>query len=271
MPALQKREENDSIKALVTRMKPAIEMALPRMVSPERFTRIVLTAISTNPQLKDCSQMSFLGALMNAAQLGLEPNTPMGAAYLIPRNVKGKMECVFQIGYKGLLDLCYRTGEYVGITAEAVHEKDFFEIEYGLHRDLKHKPATGDRGAVIGYYATYLLKNGAGNFVYMTRDEVQKHREKYSPTRSAASPWNTNFDAMAKKTVIIKALKYAPKAAEIDRAIATDNTIKRLDVQPGDIPSIVDIETAPAEYYEPEEAVPVPQTTAVYTESDSLL
>jgi recombination protein RecT len=258
------------IRTLVSSMKPGIAAALPQVVTPERFTRIVLTAISNNPKLAECTQASFLGAMMNAAQLGLEINTPLGMAYMIPRNNKGKMECVFQIGYKGLLELCYRTGEYRTIAAEAVHENDLFEIEYGLHRDLIHKPAKQNRGAVIGYYAVYILKDGSGDFAYMSREEVEMHRDRYSPAKSSMSPWNTNFDAMAKKTVIIKALKYAKKASEIERAVANDGTIKRMQIpaEPGMV-SAIDIDAAPVEYYEPEEAVPE-QVTGIQSAPDTL-
>lgn len=71
------------------------------MMTPERFMRMALSAINNTPKLAECTQISFLAALMNAAQLGLEPNTPLGQAYLIPYNNKGTMECQFQIGYKG--------------------------------------------------------------------------------------------------------------------------------------------------------------------------
>ena len=75
--------------------------------------------------------MSFIAALMNAAQLGLEPNTPLGQAYLIPYKNKGILECQFQIGYKGMIDLAYRTGQVQMIQAQIVREHDFFEYQYG--------------------------------------------------------------------------------------------------------------------------------------------
>lgn len=94
-----------SIADMIKAMKPEIEKALPKVITPERFTRMALSALNTTPKLQECSQMSFLGALMNAAQLGLEPNTPLGQAYLIPYKNHGKLECQFQIGYKGLIDM----------------------------------------------------------------------------------------------------------------------------------------------------------------------
>ncbi len=90
--------QDNSIKGLIQRMEPQIAKALPKALEPERFTRIVLTAISSNPKLQECTPQSFLGAMMQAAQLGLEPNTPLGQSYLIPYKNKGVMEASFQLG-----------------------------------------------------------------------------------------------------------------------------------------------------------------------------
>ena len=79
-------------------MEGEIAKALPSVITPERFTRIVTTALSSNPQLNNCTPQSFLGAMMTAAQLGLEPNTPLGQAYLLPYNNHGTLECQFQLG-----------------------------------------------------------------------------------------------------------------------------------------------------------------------------
>lgn len=113
-----------SIADLIKALEPEIKKALPAVITPERFTRMALTAISTTPKLQECSQMSFIAALMNAAQLGLEPNTPLGQAYLLPYRNKGKLECQFQIGYKGMIDLVYRNKQVQTIQAQIVYEKD---------------------------------------------------------------------------------------------------------------------------------------------------
>ena len=91
-------KEPKTIKHYITAMEPAIKKALPEVITPERFTRMAMTAISMNPKLQECTPQSFMGALMNAAQLGLEPNTPLGQAYLIPFKNKGVMEAQFQLG-----------------------------------------------------------------------------------------------------------------------------------------------------------------------------
>lgn len=144
-----------SIADMIKAMEPEIKKALPQVITPERFSRMALSALNTTPKLAECSQMSFLGALMNAAQLGLEPNTPLGQAYLIPYRNKGKLECQFQIGYKGLIDMVYRNDNIQTVQAQCVYENDVFEYELGLEPKLVHKPALKDRGELILVYALW--------------------------------------------------------------------------------------------------------------------
>lgn len=248
-----------SMKDLVVKMMPQIQKALPSVLTGERFTRMVLTAMSTNPQLTQCTPKSFLGAMMQAAQLGVEPNTPLGQAYLIPYRNHGQLECQFQLGYKGLVDLAYRSGEITDISAHEVHENDTFEYELGLEPKLKHVPALKDRGPVILYYAVFHTKAGGYGFEVMSVDDIRSHMNKFSKAaQSGFSPWKTNFDEMAKKTVIKRVLKYAPIKTEFVRQVAQDETIKTnlaenmadlpdetitIDEQGNDVPDNVDPET----------------------------
>ena len=143
-----KLKKSMSIADMIKVMEPQIKKALPEVITPERFTRMALSALNTTPKLNECTPMSFLAALMNAAQLGLEPNTPLGQAFLIPYNNKGKMECQFQLGYKGLIDLSYRNPNMQIITAHTVYENDEFEYELGLNPCLDHRPTLGERGEI---------------------------------------------------------------------------------------------------------------------------
>lgn len=163
---------------------------------------------------------------MQAAQLGLEPNTPLGEAYLIPFRNHGVLECQFQVGYKGLIALAHRNEIY--IQAHEVHENDEFSVVYGLNPQLIHKPVFKDRGKVIAYYGVWKTGDGKNyGFEVMTPEDVEAHAKKYSQSYGKGfSPWKTNFDEMAKKTVIKKALKYAPVSTEFKRGVATDETIK---------------------------------------------
>lgn len=223
----KKAPEQKSMQSYIKSMEGEIKKALPSVITPERFTRIVLSAISVNPKLGQCTPQSFLGAMMTSAQLGLEVNTPLGQAYVLPYNNKGKMEAQFQLGYKGLIDLAYRSGEVEVIQAHVVYANDEFTCEYGLDPKLTHKPADHDRGEPVKVYAVFKTKSGGFGFEVMSMDDVKKHAAKYSQSYgSNYSPWKTNFNEMAKKTVLKRVLKYAPLKSDFVRAAVQDEVIK---------------------------------------------
>lgn len=209
----------------IKKMQGEIAKALPSVLTPERFTRITLSALSTNAKLAETTPQSFLGAMMTAAQLGLEPNTPLGQAYLIPYRNHGVLECQFQLGYKGLIDLAYRSGEVSTIQAHVVYENDEFEYELGLEPKLRHVPAKSDRGDPVFFYAVFRTKDGGYGFDVMSVDDVRAHAKKYSKAYSNG-PWQTNFEEMAKKTVLKRVLKYAPLKTDFVRGLSADETIK---------------------------------------------
>lgn len=225
-----------------------IAKALPSVITPERFVRMAMTAQSSNKMLHECDPVSFIGAALTAAQLGLEPNTPLGQAYLIPyrNNSKNIVECQFQIGYKGLLDLANRSGLLKSVSAQVVYENDEFEFEYGLEPKLKHKPAMHDRGAAAWVYAVYHLTNGGYNFEVMSMDDVREFAKAKSKSYNRG-PWQTDFEAMAKKTVLKRVLKYAPLKSEV--AAAVNNDERKLDIEINDD----DVAVIPATYTEIEE------------------
>lgn len=221
------KAEKKTMQAYIKAMEPAIKKALPSVITPERFTRMVLSALSSTPKLAECSPQSFLAAMMTAAQLGVEPNTALGQAYLLPYRNHGQMECQFQLGYKGLIDLAYRSGEVSVIQAHTVYENDVFEYELGMDPKLRHVPAKADRGEAVAYYAMFKTKDGGYGFEVMSVDDVQRHAQRYSKSYgSGPSPWRSNFDEMAKKTVLKRALKYAPLKSDFVRGVAQDETIK---------------------------------------------
>lgn len=216
---------NKTMRQYIKTMEGDIAKALPAVITPERFTRMVLSAISVNPKLAECTPKSFLGAMMTAAQLGVEPNTALGQAYLIPFRNHGTMECQFQLGYKGLIDLAYRSGDVSIIQAHVVYENDEFTYELGLDPTLKHKPAAINRGNAIAYYAMFKTKDGGYGFEVMSIDDVRDHAKRYSKS-FGNGPWQNNFDEMAKKTVLKRVLKYAPLKSDFVRGMAQDETIK---------------------------------------------
>lgn len=217
--------ERPTMQQYIKQMEGEIRKALPSVITPERFTRIVLSALSTNPKLAATTPQSFLGAMMTAAQLGLEPNTPLGQAYLIPFRNHGVMETQFQLGYKGLIDLAYRSGEVSVIQAQVVYEDDVFEYSFGLDPQLKHIPAKKDRGEPTAVYAMFRTKDGGYGFEVMSMNDIRAHAKKYSKSYGNG-PWQTNFEEMAKKTVLKRVLKYAPLKSDFVRGMAQDETIK---------------------------------------------
>ena len=221
----QKNGGKPTIQQLIRQMEGEIKKALPSVITPERFTRITLSALSVNPKLGDCTPKSFLGAMMTAAQLGLEPNTPLGQAYLIPYNNRraGQMECQFQLGYKGMIDLAYRSGNVKTIDAQVVYSNDTFNVAYGIEPKLELIPAAGDRGEPVAVYACFITKDGGYGFDVMSMEEVRKHARKYSQAYNNG-PWQTNFEEMAKKTVLKRCLKYAPMSTDFVRGLSMDET-----------------------------------------------
>ncbi len=132
-----------------------------------------------------------------------------------------------RIADRGLMDLAYRSGEISVIQAHTVYENDEFHYEFGLEPKLEHKPAIKDRGDAVAYYAMFKTKDGGYGFEVMSVQDVKLHAKKYSKSYdSAYSPWTTNFDEMAKKTVLKRVLKYAPLKSDFARQVTADESIK---------------------------------------------
>lgn len=221
--SLQKKTKRiTGIKEMIRGYTEQLGKALPSHMNAERIVRIALTTMEMNKKLYDCDPRSFLGALFQSAQLGLEPNVE-GQAYIIPYGNKAQ----FQIGYKGYVELFYRHQKSISIDMQTVHVNDEFEYQYGTDSYLIHKPALKDRGEAIAYYAFAQMKDGARNFKVMSKEACFDHGKKHSKTFKNG-PWKTDFNAMAKKTVLIQLMKILPKSAEIQKAIAMDETIKTI-------------------------------------------
>lgn len=209
-------------------MLPAITEALPKSkgMDAERLSRIALTTLKTNPKLLECSIESLLGAVLQSAQLGLEPNM-LNSCFFIP--FKGTVS--FQIGYKGLIDLVCRKGDVVNIVAQEVYEGDTFHYEYGRFETLKHVPApNSQRGELEYVYAYANMKNGGFAFQVMHISDIEKIRDNYSISYKFDknnSIWSKHFEAMALKTVIKRLIKYLPISVEAQNAVAFDETIKK--------------------------------------------
>ncbi len=216
-----KLKPEDTIRYYLTKMQSEIKAALPSQgCTVERFTRVVLTAVRTTPKLLECDPISLLAAVMQAAQLGLEPGGALGHCYFVP--YAGKVQ--FQLGYRGMIELARRSGNIQSICAQVVHENDLFEYEYGLHENLRHVPAKGERGKPTHYYAYAMLKDGGHQFEVMTAGDVEKIRQRSKAKDSG--PWITDYEEMGRKTPTRKLFKYLPVRVEIQIMVAQDGTAK---------------------------------------------
>lgn len=211
------------IRDLLGRQQEQISRALPQFLTAERFTRVALTTINKNPKLLECTETSLMGCIMDCAQLGLEPDNVMGRAYLIPfnDNKNNRVICTLIVGYKGLIDLAYRSGRVKSLMAQVVHENDAFEYEFGLGAKLNHKPTLKDRGKIIAAYAYGILEGGITAFDIMSVEDIERIQSRSKAKNDG--PWKTDWAEMARKTVLKRLSKYLPLSVEFMDAVARDN------------------------------------------------
>lgn len=209
----------------------------------DEYFRNIASAVANNAELQKCDPVTLICGGLQAAQLQLPLGSGLGFAYLIPfKNNKKKIyEAQFQLGYKGLIQLAIRSGLFAEINCGEVYEgelSDFNRIAGTFKLDGER---TSDK--IVGYFAYFRLNNGDtpencfSKSLYMSADEVEKHAKRYSQTYSSqyestrnSSKWTTDFDAMARKTVLKLLLsRYAPMSVEIQKAVASDQAVVRED------------------------------------------
>jgi recombination protein RecT len=195
---------------------------LPKHMTADRMTRLAISAVRTTAHLAECSIASFASSIMACSVLGLEPNTPLGHAYLIPfKNNKrgGIYECQVIIGYKGLAELMYRSGIVASVKATPVFEGDDFEYEFGLHPDIKHRPGKdpnrgADPGKLTHVYPVVQLREKDLDPIWdvLTRSEIEQRRKRSKA--ATEGPWVSDYVAMALKTGVRKIATWVPSSAE---------------------------------------------------------
>lgn len=184
------------------------------------FLSSILAATNTNPQLKACDPMSVLSSAMIAATLDLPINQSLGFAHLVPYSGK----CQFQIGWKGLVQLALRTGQYKTITVTEIFDGEL--IKYNrITEEADFNPDGKKSETVIGYYGRFVLVNGFEKSLYMTRTEVEAHGRKYSKSYETGQ-WKKDFKSMALKTLVKLLLgKWGILSTDLRRAIVTDQAV----------------------------------------------
>lgn len=198
-------------------MQAQLALALPKHVTPERLARIVLTQVRRIPRLAECSRKSFLGAVMECAQLGLEPGV-LGQAWILPyKNVAQLI-----VGYRGLVALAWRSAQIAAIQAHEVYEGDHFRYRFGLAPLLEHEPRAEDRDPKRITHAYAMIRTTAGGELFDVLDRAQIDAVRRRSAAGESGPWTTDFAEMAKKTVLKRLLKLAPCSVEMQRAMAVD-------------------------------------------------
>lgn len=215
-----KLSQKQIIANTVSAREKDIMRALPQgyVGGAERFARTVLTCVARDPNLLKCSPQSIIGAAMQAAQLGLTPGV-LGEAWLIPYGG----ECTFQLGYKGLVSLAARAG--ITIQAHTVYERDDFDYTLGLDPTLHHKPATGDRGKGVHWYAVARDRDTGRlmGFAVLDRHQVDKRRK---ANRGKSPAWDQWYDEMALSKAVREVCRLLPLSVEMGAAIASDGVVR---------------------------------------------
>lgn len=230
-------------------------------ISPERMMRVLANAVRTTPKLAQCQPLTLLGSLMTCASLGIEPNTPLGHAYLIPF----KTDVNLIIGYRGLIDLARRSGHITSIIADVHYsDDDHWLYQKGADPKLEHTPGPKDESASkLHAYAVAMLKGGGSQFEVLHWAQVERIRNSSNGYKTAIkygkkdTPWIAYPDEMAKKTAIRALAKYLPLSIEFMTAVAVDGEAGgaadfatfAMEAGDGDTPKIIeataDIEDAP--------------------------
>lgn len=207
-----------------------------RQKRAERFARVCLSAVRQTPHLAECSMQSVANAMMTSAQLDLEPNTPQGLAYLIPYRCRSGYECQFQLGYKGLLQLAYRSGLIASINADVVYraeiEAGLFSYSRGVCPTIRHETdllrpdlRSGD---IVAAYAACTLRGGETLLRVIDTGDIARARESSASWKAAQkygsqnSPWITSPDSMWMKTALRRLAAWMPQTEAIGMALEQD-------------------------------------------------
>jgi recombination protein RecT len=233
-----KKAKPQGLKELINSdsMREQFARALPKHLSPERFSRVAITALSRTPKLMECTPSSLMKCLLDLSAMGLEPDGRR--AHLIPYNNRkqGTVECQLIVDYKGLVELIRRSGDVVSLRAETVCEKDLFTWKNG---EIDHVINwRGNRGKVEAVYAEAVMKSGERQTAVMTHEEVEAIRKRSRSQQD--SPWTTDWAEMAKKTVVRRLSKMLPLSSEImDHVSKDDDQYSMRNVTPAAAPASV--------------------------------
>jgi recombination protein RecT len=197
---------------------------IPRHLNPERIVRVAQAAITRDTKLLACTPQSLLRGVMQGSILGLEIGT-LGDAYLVPfkNGNTGKLEATFIPGYQGLVKLALQSGTVAAVQVGAVYPDDQFDYALGSEPFVKHRPSlkAHDPQSLTAAYVVVKLLSGAFQATIMGKEEIDLIRQRSRAKDSG--PWVTDYEQMAIKTVVRRAMKYVPKTTSLQRALEAEN------------------------------------------------
>jgi len=222
-------ETDPPLVKLLRQYEPDLAMALPDGMTQDRFFSTVINLVRATPQLLNADPLTVVSSVLLSAQLGLEPGAPMGLSWIIPRRNKGRMEASMQLGYRGLVQLAYRSGQVKRIEAHIVHEGDDFDYRFGPGGwSIDWKPEGTPNRDWSHVFAVAETVLGAEMIEVATIAEIRAHRDRYvKGWENKAGAWMTNEPEMARKTVVSRLCRQLPMSAEFQNALVADGQTPR--------------------------------------------
>lgn len=214
-----------ALQRILAAHEGSLRKAIAKNMDSGRLIRVAVNAMHRTPALWNCTMSSIVNSVVLSGVLGLEPNTPLQHAYLIPY---GK-ECTFQPGYRGLMHLAHRTAGVKKFDPHLVFVGDEFEVEYGFHERFRHVPKDQSEDW-LGAYSYVKFQDGEPSVLYMPKARILKVRDTFSKAyqqKKESSPWTTSEDEMALKTVIKRHIKRFDLTIEIAMAAEADDQAER--------------------------------------------
>ncbi|QIG46663.1 recombinase RecT [Nordella sp. HKS 07] len=210
-----------TIRSEMMKLAPEFQAALPAHIKIERFQRVIMTAIQTNPALLNCDRRSLWNACMRAAQDGLLPDGREGA--IVPYRIMGRLTAQWIPMVAGLRKKARNAGEISTWSCYCVHEKDEFSFELGDDPHIRHRPYLGpERGKVIAAYSIAKLKDGERSYEVMAIDEIDAIRKL---SKAEKGPWDTFPEEMMRKTVLRRHAKSLPFSSDLDDLVRRDDEL----------------------------------------------
>ncbi len=255
-----------TVRTQFAQMRDEFDAALPRHLPVDRFLRMANTCVRKTPALLDCDMPSLLGAMLEAARVGLEPGTKQAA--IVPF---GK-QATFIAQWQGLVELMYRSGEVGAVIADYIYEDESWEYSVGDGGTFRHRPdllnRNNDRKILLAYAFAEMRGGARSKVIFLNRDEAEEIRDEFSknyqraernrrdnPAEFEAKPWmgrysstwHTHFDPMWRKSCVRRLADWVPNSPELRYLMSREDEAGEMPPSERVIPgSVIDIEAGQA-------------------------